>query len=186
MRKIAILMLLILLCGWITASTQPTRFGIGLGLAGLMPADGHFRDTYSSSILMPRLDLGYRISDRLSVWTAYSGFSRDGTGVQSGAESSSRQQYLSAGLAYRTPIAAKLDFVLAAGPLLALYREQDAFTEVSDSTVGADLHAGLRLELSRGLGLQLDAGYFVASDSYDGESFRLGGLWAGAGLRINL
>ena len=186
MRKIAIILFLIVHIGLLAAETDK-KLAIRLGAGGLLPADSGYRAIYGKSAFMPRIELAYTFSPGLSAWTGFGWLKKSGQGPDSGIACDSSQYFLAAGPAYSTPLSKILAVRLAAGPLLVFYREKAGSWTVSGTTLGADINAALAWAISPALALEGRLGYLLASDRIDGgDTFKMGGLWAGLGLALNL
>jgi hypothetical protein len=185
MRKMPIIFILLLLTVSLAAENDK-KFAVRLTACGLWPADANYREIYGKSVLLPRLELAYNFSAKLSAWAGFSWLKKDGYGPESGIACNSAQRFLAAGAAYSTAISKSTTLRLAAGPLLVFYREKAGLSSASGNTLGADINATLAWAFSSNLALEGRLGYLLAADSIDGgKKFKMGGLWGGIGLAVN-
>jgi hypothetical protein len=185
MQKVASFLVLLLLAGPL-AATNHGPVTLRLAACGLRPADANYRLIYGGIAFMPRLELAYGLSPRLSAWAAYCGLKKSGLGPISGIACSSSQHFLAAGACYTADVAASMSLRLAAGPMLVLYREEAGGVAASGSAPGADVNAALSWAISPRLALEGRLGWLLAADrNSGGDKFQLGGPWAGLGVALN-
>jgi hypothetical protein len=185
MRRIIIIFSLLMLAGSLTA-TGNKKWEARLNLAGLFPADSGYRDTYGKTVFLPRLELGYNLSKNLGAWVGFSLLNKKGQGSLTGIPTNSSQQYLTLGFFYKLELTDRTTLRLAAAPMLGFYKEEAGIWKVSGNTIGVDLNAAFCWALANTLDIEGRLGYMSASDDSDfGETFKLGGFWAGAGINFH-
>lgn len=185
MKKYMVLLILTLVTmGWGLETDH--KVTIRLGVGGLMGADTGYREIYGDVVLLPHVELEYRLTDAFGLWAGYAGLVKQGQGPVSGISTRSSQHYFSAGGAYVMTLSERVRLTMAAGPLMTFYREEAGLYLEEGSRIGADIHSTLSLFISSSLTLDLNLGYLLATtENKDGDPFKMGGLWGGLGLAIH-
>jgi hypothetical protein len=183
-KTMLLLMLSLVMMGW--GTERDLKMTIRLGAGGLFGADEGYREIYGDLVLLPHVKFACRLTGAFGLWAGYAGLSKKGQSPISGILVSSSQHYLSAGGAYIMALSERVELTLAAGPLMAFYREEAGRYLEQGSRLGADVHSIVSWSLSRSLALDLNLGFLFASGENDyGDAFRLGGLWGGLGLAFH-
>jgi hypothetical protein len=184
-KKISLFFLILFLVSTvIQASQQKVMIVASFNL--VFPADSNFRDTYSSSVILPEIKAGYRISKKIFIWAGFGLLSKDGTTPVLEEEASSSQNFLSLGAGCLKDLSEKLKLSIEAGLCTVFYSEEALGEELSGTAFGFRIDAGLLYHLSKQFFLSLSAGYIFSTDKVEGVSIKPGGVRAGIGLGLFL
>lgn len=151
----------------------------------LLPGDGFFRDSYSSTLIVPVLKGGYAFTKDIYIFTGFSFFSVDGETPVLAIHCESRQSNLFFGAGYQGNISRVLHYRFELGGNRVCYEEKAfGMKQIDGSRLGFLGGAGLVYDLSKRYYASLNAVYNQVSDQYEGTGFKLGGLNMSLGLGI--
>lgn len=183
MKRLAVLVLFVLLAAGTAAAAD--RLLIGVGLNYMLPSDAGYRDIYGDRVFYPEAWAGVRVFRGFHLLGGYGGFTKKGTTPELGLEAKSTQRVFWAGLGYVGTVTRLVQFKAEAGAASVGYKEESMGVAVSGSRLGLRAGFGL-LFLGRVLFTGLDLGYIGASDSVEDVKIKLGGFKGFVSIGVRL
>ncbi len=180
-KTIGALIFILLLSAYLAAED---RFMISLTGSALFPADSGYKDTYGKYVFIPELKACAWIVKGLYLWAGYGYLSKNGQTPILQLEASSRQHFISLGAGYGGKISARFGYQLELGVTDVSYTEESMGEKVTGSTVGFRINGGLNYKVGKHFLLLAELGYIRATDTFEDNSFTLGGFKAGVGIGI--
>jgi len=180
MKALKIVLILALLV--VPASGTISASGLTIEARGtfFMPTDETFRDVYGSGPSWGG-ELGFRISDRLTVWAGGDYFSASGKLVFTEDETKIRIVPLSAGAKY-FPVSGVVSPYVGAGVGYFQYQETNSIGTVEKGAVGLVARLGLLIKLGPAFFADVQGGWTTCSVQPLEVQANLGGFSAGLGL----
>jgi hypothetical protein len=153
------------------------RIMLSISYGYLFPADSGYRDIYGKNAMLPEFNLGFRIVSDLYVYGSYFSLSRNGVTPELQEPASSRQTFIGGGVAYFPSLGKHLKVYAGAGVVSANYKEEAMGVTVKGNKLGTMADVGIYFR-ERYVFIGLHGGYYAASDTYEGNNFKLGGARA--------
>ena len=148
----------------------------------LNPSDSGYKDVYGSSLFYPEFEAGYKLHKGFFIWAGYGFFSKKGTTTVLGQEAKSTQNFLSFGIGYNGNFSEKVEYKAKLGMFNADYKEEAMGEEVTGSSIGYLVDAGILYRVWSNLFVKMTTGYFNAAEKVEGLEIKLGGFKAGIGV----
>ena len=184
MKKIFFIALLMVVVFAPVRGSDESRFTLMASGGVLRHADSGYRDLYGSTAFFPELTFRAVVYKDVFAWAGFGFFSGSGKTELLGYEAETSRNIVSLGIGVRLRITEGLFAVADVGLCRYGYKETAMEMEVKGSAIGFRLDAGLAYDLTKYLSIEARFGYLSASDEYEGESFKLGGVLGSLGLGL--
>jgi len=183
MRPLARVLIVLFTAALILASeASAVSLSFRVGSSYFLPTDEVFRDVYGGGPAYGA-EIALSLGRELEAWVSGSTFGKTGRLTFTGEETEIRLTPFLAGIRYyftRT----RLQPYIGAGAGYFFYKETSPLGTVKDQNFGLAAHAGLVVGVTRGLIVNVRAGYSTCKVKPDEFEADLGGLELGLGLGV--
>lgn len=184
MKEIVLVMLLMAGALAPARASAESRFSVLASGGALRHADSDYRELYGSTVFYPELAFRAVVYKNVFAWAGFGFFSGSGKTELLGYDAETSRNILSAGVGMRFKLSDALFAVADVGLCRFGYKETAMEMEVKDSAIGFRFDAGLAYDLTKTFVIEARFGYLSGSDEYEGESFKLGGVFGSLGLGL--
>jgi len=173
------LILILLFVSVITLKAGDKIYG-NLGINFLLPSDSNYKDIYGSSVIMPEIEIGYMINEKINIYGGFGYISKKGTTVgELKLDTKSTRTYLDLGIGYGVYKNDKFLIKIKGGISYIMSKEEAMEEEVSTNTLGfkAELEGDYKISDKLFTGFKI--GYIYGKDSVEDIDIKLGGVKIG-------
>ena len=184
MRKIVLVSLIIMV--FCVSGFSEKRAMVSLTGNYLNPSDSGYKEIYGNSVFYPEIKAGFKLYKDFYIWAGYGFFSKKGTTTELEQEAESTQHYVSFGIGYDGKISESFGYKAELGLLSASYKEEAMDEEITGSSIGYAVEAGVLCKILSSFFVKVSAGYTGASDEAGSVDIQLGGFKAGIGIEARV
>ena len=180
--KKAVLIIIVLLISAITLSAGEKIYG-ELGINLLLPSDSNYKEIYGSNVMMPDVEIGYMINEKINVYGGFGYISKKGTTVgELKVDTKTTRSYLDFGIGYGIYKNDKFSIKIKGGISYIISKEEAMEEDVSSNRLGfrGELEGDYKISDKLFTGLKI--GYIYGKDSVEDVDIKLGGVKIGAVL----
>ena len=177
--KKTIFIIIILMVSVITLSAGEKIYG-DLGINLLFPSDSNYKEIYGNSVMMPDIEIGYMINDKISIYEGFGYMLKSGTTEgELRVDTKSTRRYLDFGIGYGIYENGKFLIKIKGGINYIMSKEEAMEEEVSSNTLGFRAEFESNYKINDKLFTGLKIGYIYGKDSVEDVDIKLGGVKIG-------
>ncbi len=178
MKKV-ILIMIVLLVSVITLRAGDKIYG-ELGMNLLLPSDSNYKDIYGSSEIMPDIEIGYMVNEKINIYGGFGYISKSGTTEgELKVDTKTRRIYLDFGIGYGIYKSDKISIKVKGGISYIMNKEEAMEEEVSSNTLGFRGEIEGDYKIGKKVFTGFKVGYIYGKDNVEDVDIKLGGVKIG-------
>ena len=180
--KKTLLIIFVLMVSVLTLTAGEEIYG-DLGINLLLPSDSNYKEIYGNSVIMPDVEIGYMINDKINIYGGFGYISKSGTTEgELKVDTKSTRTYLDLGIGYGIYKGDNLLIKIKGGISYIMSKEDAMEEDVNSNTLGfkAELEGDYKINDKLFTGLKID--YIYGKDRVEDVDIRLGGVKIGVVL----
>ncbi len=177
--KKRVFIIIVFLVSTITLTAGEKIYG-ELGINLLLPSDSGYKEIYGNSVIMPDVEIGYMINEKVNIYGGLGYISKSGTTVgELKVTTKSTRSYLDFGIGYGIYNSNKLSIKIKSGVSYIMSKEEAMEEEVSSNTLGFRGELEGNYSINKNIFTGLKIGYIYGKDRVEDMDIKLGGVKIG-------
>ncbi len=178
MKRIVLIIIVFLVSTIILTAGEKIYGELGVNL--LLPSDSNYKEIYGNSVMMPDVEIGYVINEKISVYGGLGYISKRGTTVgELKVDTKTARSYLDFGIVCGIYNSNKLSIKIKSGISYIMSKEEAMEEEVSSNTLGFRGELEGNYSINKNIFTGLKIGYIYGKDRVEDMDIKLGGVKIG-------